>query len=106
MGAHSLREMYRKGECADVRLCCGDHAFLAHKVVLSSKSPVFKEGFAVTAGANPPLGVDGRAELRLADVANPEAVKLMLDHIYEIDEEGGETYDPRAPDVNKDVLLL
>merc|ERR1719359_1256191 len=42
-------------------------------------------------------------EVRLVEVTNPEAVKLMLDHIYQIEDE---EYNPKSQEINKDVLKL
>lgn len=46
-----------------------------------------------------------RCEIRL-DVANPEAVKIMLDYMYMIDEKDWAVFNPRTQEVNRDVLQL
>merc|ERR1712159_552101 len=46
-----------------------------------------------------------RHEIRL-DVANPEAVKSMLDYIYMLDENDWATFNPRTQEINRDVLQL
>jgi len=47
-----------------------------------------------------------RQEVQLADISNPEAVKLMLDHIYMMELVTAEEYNPKTQDINKDVLKL
>jgi len=95
-----LRELYRRGEFTDVKLLCAEQIFLAHRVVLAAESDVFKEGLTVA-----PV-VAQRQEVRLADIANPEAVKIMLDYIYQMDTDMLESYNPKTQDINKDVLRL
>merc|ERR1712146_488273 len=46
-----------------------------------------------------------RGELRVS-VANPEAVKIMLDYLYLLDEKEWATFNPRTQAVNQDVLQL
>lgn len=95
-----LRELYRRGEFADVKLLCAEQTFLAHRVVLAAESEVFKEGLTAA-----PV-VSQKQEVRLADIANPEAVKIMLDYIYQMDTDMLERYNPKTQDINKDVLRL
>lgn len=97
-----LRELYRRGDLTDVSLLCADQSFKAHQAVLASQSEVFKEGFREGAAPNP----GGKQEVRLADIANPEAVKFMLDFIYRLDTAIWDDYNPRTQDVNRDVLRL
>merc|ERR1712232_1136090 len=54
------------------------------------------------------MGIEqsNREEVRLADIANPEAVKIMLDYLYKSDTDVWEGYNPRTQDINKDVLRL
>jgi len=92
--AHALRELWEKREFCDVELLCADQTILAHKVVLASQSEVFKQGFQDA--------VVGRSQVRLADVDNPEAVRLMLNFMYQT----GDEYSPKTQAVNKDVLHL
>merc|ERR1719158_763792 len=47
-----------------------------------------------------------RQEVRLAEVSNPEAVKFMLDYMYQTDASVWEDYNPRTQEINKDVLRL
>jgi len=95
-----LQELFRKGEFADVSLCCAEQTFLAHRAILASQSDVFKDGLSQS---QPEPGM--RHEIRL-DVANPEAVKIMLDYIYMLDEKEWATFNPRTQAVNRDILQL
>mmetsp|Transcript_32199 Transcript_32199/g.91728 ORF Transcript_32199/g.91728 Transcript_32199/m.91728 type:complete len:234 (+) Transcript_32199:1-702(+) len=98
-----IRDLYRRGLLADVSLLCQERAFPAHRAVLSAQSDVFKERFSGAGDAAAPRGV----ELRLQDIANPEAVKLMLDHLYQVSLDMGEDhYSPPTQEVNQDVLRL
>eukprot|EP00928_Gymnodinium_smaydae_P009565 TRINITY_DN13587_c0_g2_i1.p2 TRINITY_DN13587_c0_g2~~TRINITY_DN13587_c0_g2_i1.p2 ORF type:complete len:231 (+),score=65.59 TRINITY_DN13587_c0_g2_i1:88-780(+) len=99
---HGLRELYRKGELTDVSIVCAERSFSAHRCVLAARSPVFKEGLA-TQG---PMNASGKQEVRLADIANPEAAKFMLDFMYQMDAAIWEDYNPRTQEINKDVLRL
>jgi len=113
-----LQDLYRKGELADVALSCSGQTFLAHRCVLAAQSPAFRAGFEVGASeASLPAGSagsgssgsasgPGRQEIRLAEVSNPEAVKFMLDYLYQTDAHVWEDYTPRTQDINKDVLRL
>jgi len=96
-----LQELYRKGELTDVVLLCAEQRFLAHRAVLASQSRFFKEGFT----SAPLLSADMRHEVRL-EIANPEAVKLMLDYMYKLDENEWASFNPRTQDINRDVLQL
>jgi len=97
-----LRALYRRGDLTDVRVVCADQSFAAHRVVLSAQSEVFKEGLA--SGSVPVVG--DKQEVRCSDVANPEAVKFMLDFIYQMDGNIWDDYNPRTQDINRDVLTL
>lgn len=101
--ADGLREFYRTGDFADVALICAGQTFLAHKAILASQSAVLREG--LLAGESSP-SVGGRQEVRLAEIANPEAVRFMLDFMYQTDSTVLQEYNPRTQDVNKDVLRL
>lgn len=94
-----VQELYRKGEFTDVVLLCAEQRFLAHRVVLGSQSRCFKEGLA----SQPGTGM--RHEIRL-DVANPEAVKIMLDFMYMLEDEDWAMFNPRTQAVNREVLQL
>mmetsp|Transcript_11271 Transcript_11271/g.31725 ORF Transcript_11271/g.31725 Transcript_11271/m.31725 type:complete len:230 (-) Transcript_11271:61-750(-) len=98
-----LRELYRRGEFSDVSLICADHTFNAHRVVLAAKSEVFKQGLVMPKDKEEAAS---RQEVRLADISNPEAVKIMLDHIYEVEDGSCEDYNPATQEINKDVLRL
>lgn len=96
-----LRQLYQHGELTDVVLVCAEQEFAAHKVVLAATSEVFKEGL-----ASPGKDDDSKREVRLADVHNPEAVKFMLDYLYQMDDSESEDYNPSTQEINKDVLTL
>lgn len=103
-----LRDFYRRGDFTDVVLLCADQAFRAHRAVLAAKSQVFRAGFLPGQGAGSTgregAGEKALEEVRIAEVANPEAVKIMLDYLYEVDDP-----DPAGsgnPEINKDVLRL
>ncbi|CAE8736687.1 unnamed protein product [Polarella glacialis] len=101
--AEGLRELYKKGEFTDVALVCADRTFFAHRIVLAAESEVFKTGLAT---APKETSESGRQEVRLADVSNPEAVKFMLDYMYQTEQVVWEDYNPRTQEINKDVLRL
>jgi len=96
-----LRELYKRSDFTDVSLVCADRTFGAHRVVLAAQSEVFKQGLAGTKEE-----AAAKQEVRLADVSNPEAVKFMLDYMYQLDASVWEDYNPRTQDINKDVLRL
>lgn len=102
--ADGLRELYKRGEFTDVALVCADRTFLAHKIVLAAESEVFKAGLATAQREATEVGA--RQEIRLAEISNPEAVKFMLDYIYQTEAAVLEEYNPRSQEVNKDVLRL
>jgi len=97
--ATGLQELYRKGELADVVLLCSEQRFLAHRVVLASQSRCFREGLTLQ-----PVEAC-RHEIRL-EVSNPEAVKIMLDFLYMLDDKEWATFNPRTQAINRDVLQL
>jgi len=99
--ARGLQELYRRGELTDVVLLCAEQRFLAHRAVLASQSRCFKEGLASQSLPGPGM----RHEIRL-DIANPEAVKIMLDFMYMLDEKDWAVFNPRTQAVNRDVLQL
>jgi len=94
-----LQELYRRGEFADVAFLCAGQRFLAHRIVLASQSPVLKESLS--------LDLNGAAlvEVRL-DIPNPEAVKFMLDYMYQLDDSDWARYNPRTQMINRDVLCV
>jgi hypothetical protein len=94
-----LQELYRRGEFADVVLLCAEQRFPAHKVVLVSQSSVFKEGLSTA----PVTGA--QIEVRL-EIPNPEAVKFMLDYLYQLDDKDYAEFNPRTQEINRDVLSL
>jgi hypothetical protein len=96
-----LQEMYRKGEFTDVVLICAEQRFLAHRVVLAVGSSFLKEGLS----ASPLPGPDMRHEIRV-EVANPEAVKIMLDYLYNLEGNEWTMFNPRTQEINRDVLQL
>mmetsp|Transcript_1189 Transcript_1189/g.2599 ORF Transcript_1189/g.2599 Transcript_1189/m.2599 type:complete len:241 (-) Transcript_1189:24-746(-) len=100
---NGLREMYGKKEMTDITLHCADQTFAAHRVVLAAKSEVFRQGLAAPKEEQ---AEGSKHEVRLADISNPEAVKIMLDHIYQLDETAFDEYQPQTQEINKDVLRL
>eukprot|EP00933_Yihiella_yeosuensis_P084323 TRINITY_DN98760_c0_g1_i1.p1 TRINITY_DN98760_c0_g1~~TRINITY_DN98760_c0_g1_i1.p1 ORF type:complete len:235 (+),score=69.62 TRINITY_DN98760_c0_g1_i1:93-797(+) len=102
--AEGLRELYKRGEFTDVALVCADRTFSAHRIVLAAESEVFKSGLASAQKESVDAG--GRQEVRLSDISNPEAVKFMLDYMYQTDAAVWEDYNPRTQEINKDVLRL
>lgn len=106
----SLRELYRRGDFTDVVLVCADRNFPAHRAVLAAQSEVFKQLLTSPSSgstAPPPTSSDGRQEIRVSDTAtNPEAVKFMLDFLYQMSNDEWEDYNPRTQEINKDVLRL
>merc|ERR1712100_657633 len=92
-----LQDLYRKGEFTDVVLLCSEQRFLAHRAVLGSQSRCFKDGLA----ASPGQGM--RHEVRL-EVANPEAVKILLDFMYMVDQDDWAIFNPTTQAINRDVL--
>lgn len=99
-----LQELFRKGLLTDVVLVCAQQHFPAHRVVLASQSRVFREAFEGLA-AQPSPGPNMRQEVRL-EIANPEAVKLMLNYLYNLDTDDWATFNPRTQEINRDVLQL
>jgi len=96
-----LREFYRRGDFVDVSLVCCNQVYNAHRAVLAGKSEVFKQGL-VASDSSPGM----KQEVRLADISNHEAVKLMLDHMYMMELNSSEGYNPKTQEINKDVLRL
>jgi len=96
-----LQELYARGEFCDVVLICAEQRFLAHRVVLASQSKVFKDGLNV-----PQANGSKQQEVRFADIHNPEAVKFMLDYLYQMDDKEWAKYNPRTQEINRDVLRL
>merc|ERR1719352_73567 len=99
--AQGLQELYRRGEFTDVVLICAEQHFLAHRIVLAAQSEAFKVGL-----ASPPPANGMRHEIRLGDIANPEAVKFMLNFLYQLDDKEMAKYNPRTQEINRDVLRL
>jgi len=97
-----LRGMYRRKELTDVVLYCEEKSFPAHRLVLAAQSEVFAEGL----NANTSVEPGAQHEIRIADIANPEAVRFMLDFMYETSSEVWTDYNPRTQEINKDVLRL
>lgn len=101
-----LRELYRKGEFADVSLVCAEQYFKAHRVVLAAASEAFKEGLSTRLATDQEGRGDGMHEVRLADVDNPESVKFMLDYLYQVGDCELGQFNPRTQAINKDILTL
>jgi hypothetical protein len=98
----SLKDLFRAGTLTDIDLTCCEKRYPAHCVVLAARSPVLKEQIRGIL----PTAAGSRPELRLQDIHNPEAVKFMLDFLYEMDDAEWAEYNPRTQDINKDVLML
>lgn len=99
--AQGLQELYRRGEFADVVLICAEQHYLAHRIVLAAQSEIFKTGL-----SQPLPGNGMRHEIRLSDISNPEAVKFMLNFLYQLDDKDMAEYNPRTQEINRDVLRL
>merc|ERR1711924_467075 len=97
-----LQDLYQRGEFVDVNILCADRTFGAHRAVLAAQSEVFKQGLVAKEGA----AAEDVCEVRLAEIANPESVKFMLDYMYSMDSAVLEEYNPRTQEINKDVLQL
>mmetsp|Transcript_2239 Transcript_2239/g.3863 ORF Transcript_2239/g.3863 Transcript_2239/m.3863 type:complete len:241 (-) Transcript_2239:134-856(-) len=95
-----LQELYRNGQLSDIALVCAEQRLRAHRMVLAAQSVVFRE-FLTGLAPSPPGQTQ---ELNLIDIANPEAVKFMLDYLYQVD--ANREYNPRSQEINKDVLRL
>jgi len=106
--AKLTQELYRSGELTDLALVCAGHRLLAHRAVLAARSRAFRDYLAQlspVAALNP--------EIILSEVTNSEAAKIMLDHLYHIDEK--DYWDRRMQDMPcssrtqeliREVLLL
>eukprot|EP00933_Yihiella_yeosuensis_P078100 TRINITY_DN8920_c0_g1_i1.p1 TRINITY_DN8920_c0_g1~~TRINITY_DN8920_c0_g1_i1.p1 ORF type:complete len:309 (-),score=78.04 TRINITY_DN8920_c0_g1_i1:238-1047(-) len=106
--SNNLRELYRKNEFTDVVLVCADRSFPAHRAVIGARSEVLKQMLLASGGATA-VGSDGvrRQEIRLNEfVSNPEAVKFMLDFLYQMSGDVWADYNPQTQEINKDVLRL
>jgi len=99
--ASGVQELFRRGEFADVVLICAEQHFRAHRIVLAAQSDCFKAGLSQPLPANVP-----NYEIRLGDIANPEAVKFMLNFLYQLDDKEMAEYNPRTQEINRDVLRL
>jgi len=76
--SQDLELLYCNKDYADVVITCGDRKFECHKVILTSRSPVFKSMF----GAGMKEGCTGRVEIK--DM-NPEVLENLLKYIYTSD---------------------
>lgn len=99
--ADSMKELYLAGIVTDIDVACCEKRFPAHIVVLAAQSEVFRQQLAAQQAAT-----GARHEVRLTDIHNPEAVKFMLDFLYQIDDSEWAEYNPRTQEINKDVLQL
>jgi len=94
-----LQMFYRSGEFADVVFLCSGQRFPAHCVVLACQSHVLKENLSLNNKSGSQIEVS-------LDIPNPEAVKLMLDHMYNVDDTEWAKYNLRTQEINRDVLSL
>lgn len=94
-----FRQLFQRREFCDVSLTCVGQEFHAHKCVLAARSGEFCRLLKETSQ----LQMD-------ADTNNPEAVRWMLDYIYEAGDTGPsdpqDNYSPTSQLVNADVLRL
>jgi hypothetical protein len=98
----SMKDLYRQGTLTDIDLVCSEKRYAAHCVVLAAQSPIFRTQIqALLPAAN-----GGRPELRLQDIFNPEALKFMLDFLYEVDDAELAEFNCRTQEINKDILTL
>jgi len=101
--ADTFRELYLRGEFLDVALVCGGQSFLAHKVMLAAHSDIFRKGLS----SMPPAVHGARQEVGFTDISNPDAVKVMLDYLYQVDIAAWEERNPRLlPELATDVIRL
>lgn len=98
----SMKELYRQGALTDIDLVCCEKHYAAHCVVLAAQSPIFRQQIQALL----PPATGGRPQLRLQDIFNPEALKFMLDFLYEVDDAELAEFNPRTQDINKDILSL
>jgi len=97
-----MRELYTAGALTDVDLVCCEKRYPAHCVVLAAQSPVFRQELQTLQ----PSEGGSRPEIRLQDIHNPEAVKLMIEFLYELDDAEWAEYNQCTQEINKDVLQL
>lgn len=101
--AAALRSLYQRSECCDVVILCSGRRFPCHRPVLAACSPVFAEGLrdAVSFAGE-------KQEVRLVEVSNPEAVRYMLDFMYEVDPTDNKCHwrSMEVLEITKDVLRL
>jgi len=98
----SMKDLYRQGCLTDIDLVCCEKKYAAHCVVLAAQSSIFRQQIQALV----PTAGGGRPELRLQDIFNPEALKFMLDFLYEVDDAEMAEFNPRTQDINKDILTL
>jgi len=94
--ADELREMYQKGLCCDVSLVGANQCFKAHKAVLAARSTAWKKIFS---------SGEKLEELVLEDISNADAVRFMLEFVYELNDTSKEEI-PASIQITKDVLSL
>lgn len=101
--------LYHSGEFTDVALLCAGQRLLAHRAVLAARSRAFKDYLMQLS----PVAA-ARPEIILSEVTNCEAAKIMLDHLYYLDDEK-DYWDRRMQDMPcslrtqqlvREVLLL
>lgn len=89
-----IRNLLFAKEFCDVGLVCDETIFRAHKVVLAAKSEVFRKS------------LEDTSEVRIPQINNPEAVKWMLDLVYEVPYSTDKEFCPASHEICKDVLRL
>lgn len=104
--ADDIRNMYQTGTCCDIFLTCADEKFFAHRTVLVAKSDVFREILASDAKRSSNEDNQECNEIRISEASNPEAVRYMLDYLYDVDSTDSKDSDLGAQEINKDMLRL
>lgn len=114
-----LRSLLDRRELCDVALVAGTgQVFPAHRAVLAASSAAFRERLPISNGrgsdgSNSKVSAEAGAlpSLRLDNVKNAEAIQLLLDSVYGIDETAEKSaatysYKPSSDATNRDVILL
>merc|ERR1712060_634675 len=103
--SEGMKELYQRSEFTDVSLVCAERSFPAHRLVLVAQSDIFKQKMTSNDTSTSSVG-GGKQEIRLADINNPEAVKIMLDYVYQLDAAESDGHKLYTQEVYKDVLRL
>jgi len=105
-----LRQLFDRGELCDVVFVVAGQTFMAHRAVLAAASHGFLQPLAELSNAEMSLTPNELQkelpEMQLEGIANPEAVRAMLDYIYGPRQGATREYRPSSEDANNDVLRL